>query len=405
MQVVIVSDSARISGGAEKVALTSAIALAQHGVSTLAFTGTGPVDERLNAVPNLTVVNTGHKPFYESESKVASIKQVLWNQEAAAQFTAATKGLDPEDTVVHFHSYLRVLSASVLSAALRAGFNVVVTLHDYGLACPNMGFYHYRERAICHRTPLSADCIGTNCTLRGYVNKLGFVARGMVLEKRVRWRGRVKHFIAVSESSGDIMRPFLGDAAKLHLVLNPVDVPHGEPVAAASNRNLLFVGKLDAQKDPVRLAQAAQTVGMPVTFVGDGDLKDEVLAANPSATLTGWVTPAEVQQHQRSARALVMTSRWYEAAPLVIFDALAAGLPVVVPDTCCGREFIVHGETGFVYDSAKTTGLEDVLLQLKDDALVARMGKAAYDRFWQNPPTMARHVEGLLAVYEEAINA
>lgn len=402
--MVVVSDSAKISGGAEKVALTSAIALAEHGVPTTAFTGTGPADERLLGVSNLRVVTTGHRAFYEIESKAAAMRQVLWNKEAATMFEEATAELDPATTIVHLHSYLRVVSGSVLASAIRRGFRVVVTLHDYGLACPNMGFYDYKERVICHRQPLSISCLTTNCTLKGYVNKAGLVARAVVLERRVRWRNAVKHFVAVSISSGEIMRPYIGDA-EIHLVLNPVDVEFGEPINVAANKALMFAGKLDAQKDPVRLAVAAKAVGMPVVFVGTGDLMEEVAEANPEARLTGWVTPPEVRAEQLQARALVMTSRWYEAAPLVIFDALAAGLPVVVADTCCGREFVTDGETGFIYESSRPDGLEVVLERLKDDETVARLGKTAHERFWENPPTMAKHVQGLLDVYQKALQS
>lgn len=403
MRVIVVSDSARISGGAEKVALTSAIALAEAGVEVHAFCGTGPLDDRLNGVENLNVTLTGHLPFYENPNKVQGVRQILWNRGAREAFESLLAAYDPKDTIVHFHCYLRVHSASVLDAALDLGFPVVVTLHDYGLACPNMGFYNYLTREVCTLSPMSVECVRTQCTVKGRLNKLGFVARGVVLQTAVRWNRRIRHFVAVSGISGEIMRPFLAKDAEIHRLLNPVDVEQSDPVDVASNDRLLFVGKLDHQKDPVRLAQAAKSVGMPVTFVGDGPLMDEVKASNPEALITGWVTPAEVRAHQRTARALVMTSRWYEAAPLVIFDALAAGLPVVVPDICAGREFIEHGKTGFIYDSKKSDGLESVLEQLKDGAAARMMGREAYNRFWQDPPTMAKHVENLKRLYAQVL--
>lgn len=402
MRIVIVSDTARVSGGAEKVALTSAIALAKAGHEVIAFTGTGPVAAELAQVPNLKVWNTDQLPFYEIASKKAAIKQVMWNQPAADMLAEVLADLNPKDTIVHFHSYLKVLSGSTLAGALDRGFPTVVTLHDYGLACPNMGFYNYQTDQVCHLSPMGLRCVTTNCTIRGYANKLGLVARGATLNNRVRWR-RIKHFIAVSQTSGEIMRPFLRPDAQIHFVRNPAEIEKREPVDVASNDTLLYVGRLEQHKDPVALAVAAREAGMKVKFVGDGPLRAQVESANPDAEVTGWVTPDEVQQAQREARALVMPSRWYEAAPLVIFDALAAGLPVVVGSVNAGREFITPNETGLVYDSNRPWALAEVLAHLKDDAAVARMGATAYERYWADPSTMDAHVAALETVYQQVI--
>ncbi|HMS57149.1 MAG TPA: glycosyltransferase, partial [Fimbriimonadaceae bacterium] len=209
MRVIVVSDSARISGGAEKVALTSAIALARAGVKVHAFCGTGPKDDRLEGVENLDVTVTGHLPFYENPNRLQGIRQILWNSDARHEFGQLLSKHDSSDTVVHFHCYLRVHSASVLDVALDLGFPVVVTLHDYGLACPNMGFYNYRTREVCALNPMSVECVRTQCTVKGRLNKLGFVARGAILQTAVRWNRRIRHFVAVSGISGEIMRPFL----------------------------------------------------------------------------------------------------------------------------------------------------------------------------------------------------
>jgi len=403
MRIIVVSEAATISGGAEKVALTSAVALAKCGIPTTVFAGTGPIDIRLQDIPHLTVHCTGQRPYYENSDAVLPIRQTLWNADAAMAFRSVLAIHDPSETVVHFHSYLRVHSGAVMAAALDLGFPSIITLHDYALACPSMGFYNFKRQEICPLTPLSPRCFGTNCTARGYGNKLGLLARSSLLATKVRWRARIHRFIAVSAISGEIMRPYLGPGAAIDLVLNPVDVEPGPAVDVRNNSRLLYVGRLEPHKDPLRLADAARTVGLPVMFVGDGPLRTEVEAANPDAIVTGWVTPAEVNRAMRQARALVMTSRWYEAAPLVIFDALAAGLPVVVPDTCAGREFVDDGKTGFVYESCNPTGLETALELLKNDELVAELGRTAHARLWASPPTMERHVEQLIEVYGEVL--
>jgi UDP-N-acetylglucosamine:LPS N-acetylglucosamine transferase len=153
MRIIVVSEAATISGGAEKVALTSAVALAKCGIPTTVFAGTGPIDVRLQDIPHLTVHCTGQRPYYENSDAVLPIRQTLWNSDAALAFRSVLAIHKPSETVVHFHSYLRVHSGAVMAAALDLGFPSIITLHDYALACPGMGFYNFMCQEICPLTP------------------------------------------------------------------------------------------------------------------------------------------------------------------------------------------------------------------------------------------------------------
>src|SRR5215211_5941788 len=60
--------------------------------------------------------------------------------------------------------------------------------------------------------------------------------------------------------------------------------------------------------------------------------------------------------------ALVVPSRWYENAPGVIFEAFAAGVPVVATDLGGMSEFVKHGENGLLFELEKAG---DLLRQLR----------------------------------------
>ena len=59
---------------------------------------------------------------------------------------------------------------------------------------------------------------------------------------------------------------------------------------------------------------------------------------------------------------LVVPSRWYENAPGVIFEAFAAGVPVVATDLGGLSEFVRHGENGLLF---RLDDVEDLALQLR----------------------------------------
>ncbi|RKW70056.1 glycosyltransferase family 4 protein [Galactobacter caseinivorans] len=66
--------------------------------------------------------------------------------------------------------------------------------------------------------------------------------------------------------------------------------------------------------------------------IGDGDQRDELTSAG--VTVTGWLTPAEVETVLRGC-SVYLHSASYEGFPLSVLDAAGAGLPIVVRDLAC----------------------------------------------------------------------
>lgn len=400
----MVSDHASVSGGAEMVAITSAVGLVEAGYEVTFVAGSEPRDPRLADYPFRRVEVLGATGFHQSERKASAFRDALWNRNAEALMRRALEGLDPHRTVAHFHSYLSILSPSALGAALDAGFPCVATLHDYGIVCPNSGLYIHPRRVVCPYRPLSLRCVLTQCSKRNYLSKAALVMRSEILLRRVRAARRIRAYIAVSHRNGEIVRPFLPPGAIIHHLRNPYSSPREARVAAEDNAPLVFVGRLTSEKDPVRLAEAAKRIGMPVVFVGTGPLKEQVRAANPEAEITGWVGQEEVAAWFRRARANVMTSRWHEGSPLSLTDAAARGVPSVVPATMAGAENVEPGVTGFHFDLASDESLDRALVGLREPETVRRLSEAAYEGFWTDPPTLEAHVRGLGAIYESVLS-
>lgn len=398
------SDHASVSGGAEMVAITSAVGLVEAGYEVTFVAGSEPRDPRLAEHPFRRVEVLGATCFHQSERKASAFRDALWNRYAESLMQRALEGLDPHRTVVHFHSYLSILSPSALGAVLDAGFPCVATLHDYGIVCPNSGLYIHPRRVVCPYRPLSLRCVLTQCSKRNYLSKAALVMRSEILLRRVRAARRIRAYIAVSHRNGEIVRPFLPPGAIIHHLRNPYSSPREARVPAEDNAPLVFVGRLTSEKDPVRLAEAAKRIGMPVVFVGTGPLEEQVRAANPEAEITGWVGQEEVAAWFRRARANVMTSRWHEGSPLSLTDAAARGVPSVVPATMAGAENVEPGVTGFHFDLVSDESLDRALVGLRAPGTVRSLSEAAYEGFWADPPTLQAHVRGLGAIYESVLS-
>lgn len=394
MEVVIVNDSARVDGGASRIAVSSARGLAQAGIKTSFFAGSGPVSDELEGVRTecLNAINYNARPTKEGALKG------LWDKEAETRFQSFVAGLDPAQTIVHFHSNRETLSASVPHAAIEMGFRVVMTCHEYLLGCPYGGFYDQGKHERCPEKGGSLGCWTRPCNGGSYAKKLWFNTR-FWRHQRAGIPGRIRDFIFVSEFSQEILRPYLPDSGRFHILENPIEVPSKSSRPLESGQPFLFVGHLHPGKDVLRFARAAQAAGVPARFVGEGPLEEELRKICPDADFPGWVSAAELDGLYRSSRALVFTPIWPETFGLVVFEAAARGLPAIVAEDCAPATFVNNHKGGIVVEQ-QGGALEAAIERIRDDAECARLGQNAYDAFWAEDRSLAAHVARLTEIYE-----
>ena len=178
--IVIVNDSASINGGAGKVALTSAIGLANCGYNVIIFTAFGPVDKRLENIINLRIICLNQMDILSDPNRWRAVKQGIWNRVAYEEFNNLLLTLNPKDTIVHFHAWIKSLSASLFSITAKYNLKIVITLHDYFLFCPNGGLFNYQTKKICKVKALSLRCLLCNCDSRSYLQKVWRYVRQMI---------------------------------------------------------------------------------------------------------------------------------------------------------------------------------------------------------------------------------
>ncbi len=400
--IVIVNDRAVPMGGASTVALRSAVALANAGLAVTVFAGGKAVWDALDAAGVRTILVETAEIGDESVRGKAALK-ALWNRDAARQLTALLKTLPPRGTVVHVHSWGKGLSPSVFAAARRCGMPLVATLHDYGFVCPNAGLHVFPTGRPCELRPMTLACLARDCDARSRLHKAWRVARQLSLEQMARAPHHVDRLIAVTTYAADIYRPLLPPDSALTVVPNPIDVTDAGPADPAARSNIVFIGRLSREKGAMLLAQAAADLGLAPVFVGEGELADAIRARCPDATITGWLDRTDVTAHIRAARAVVLPATWRETQGMVVPEALANGVPVVVSSGTAPASAVRDGETGLVFDNGSADDLARTLSRLADDDLVRRMGATAYAEYWRAPNDMPRHLAGLIAIYTEVV--
>jgi glycosyltransferase involved in cell wall biosynthesis len=398
LTIVLCLDHAYMSGGLAKVAIDSAIGLKRAGMRPILFASAGPVAEILQA-EGVETVCLGQNDLLGNPSRAKAAIQGTWNAPAAAALKDLLAGLPKERSIVHVHGWAKALSPSIAGPIAASGLPAAYTIHEYFLFCPNGGFYNYQKSHVCHLEPLSAACWATHCDQRSYTRKLWRNARLTLAQKIAHLPEVFSDFITISDFQSEIIAPFVPKSAKLHHLSNPVPVENRGPKADPLAGDVIFVGRLSPEKGTFLFAEAARKIGLVPTFVGDGPVAAELAARYPEARLLGWQSAEAVHALMGGARALVFPSLWYEGQPLTILEAKAFGVPVVVADTCAGRDEVEDGVTGLWFKGGDADDLARALLRLRDDACVARMSAAAYAAYWAKPPTLDRHIDGLLSIY------
>jgi glycosyltransferase involved in cell wall biosynthesis len=138
--------------------------------------------------------------------------------------------------------------------------------------------------------------------------------------------------------------------------------------------------KLIEKKRPLDLVDAVgglrrHGINAHALFIGDGEERGRVEAQAaqqgiaPSVSISGFVNQRELPDWYAAADALVLPSDSRETWGLVVNEAMAAGLPVVVSDAAgCSVDLVRSGENGFTYPCGDVDALTDRL------SSIARLG-------------------------------
>lgn len=397
MHIVIVNDFAHTIGGASKVAIESAKELQRRGYTVHFFAGVGPVDDDL-ASSGVKVHCLDSAPYNQLGVR-AGLTRGVWDREAHKAFADLLDTLDPGQTVVHLHTNRDALSASVPETALKKNFSVVLTAHEFFLGCPYGAFFDERKNQRCMLRGLSAECLLTHCNPGPFVRKGFAVLKGFQhLSSGI--PGKLKDIIFVSDFSEHILKTYINPTTNKHRVDNPVVKNRVERRPFPTTSRFLVIGNLHPGKNPVTIAAAAKIAGLEVRFAGVGHLEKDILSANPEAVLLGWQTPEQLATELRKTSAVVFCPIWPETQGLAVYEAASHGIPSIVARTCAARDLVENSKAGMLVDPHNADEIADAMKTIAAPERNEADSTKLYDSFWQNPPTLEKHVAKLTDVYK-----
>lgn len=162
------------------------------------------------------------------------------------------------------------------------------------------------------------------------------------------------------------------DSSRVHIIPNGV----ADEFFINKRRNihkkprLLFVGRLSYQKNLTQLLDALDGISdqFTTTLVGDGELRADLEAHAKklnlkNITFAGFASGATLRTYYEKADIFVLPSE-REGMPLVLLEAMAAGLPIVATRVTGNKDVVKHNKNGLLVPYGNASALRAALLKL-----------------------------------------
>jgi len=230
----------------------------------------------------------------------------------------------------------------------------------------------------------------------------------------------VAKMIVLGESMRPIFSGLLPDD-RIVVVPNGVDLCEGEPERKSPNGTrpwrILHLNTLNRMKGTLVLLEAIPIVlrhrrDVSFVFAGKWSHADHQQVAEsyiaqyhlePYVTFLGEVTGLEKEASLRSADLFVFPGIQQEGQPMVVLEAMAAGLPIVFTNQGCLRETVINGECGVEACTEDPIDLAEKLCRLLDHPEdQRRFGRNARRRCRQYF-NKGRHIERMIQAFQEVM--
>lgn len=113
-----------------------------------------------------------------------------------------------------------------------------------------------------------------------------------------------------------------------------------------NNLRVCTVGRIGFQKNPKMFNEIANKIpNVQFTWIGDGELKDELISSN--ITVTGWKERKDVLKELNNNDIFVLTSLW-EGLPISLLEAMYMKKICIVSDVIGNRDVIENNRNGYI---------------------------------------------------------
>jgi glycosyltransferase involved in cell wall biosynthesis len=408
MRILLCHEFFYLRGGAERYLFDVMDLLIQHGHEVIPFS-THSQKNQQTPFEEFFVSHIDFPTFMGTRSP-EDVKEVLarsiYSFEARSKLRHLLRTHMPD--VAHVLGFAGYLSPSILDALREARIPVVQSLLDYRWLCPNTTFlsqgficerckYHHFHNVVlrrCKRGSLGASFLAG---LQAYIMSFTGAAN------------KVDIFLCHSRFLMDKMIEFSYPREKFRYAPHFLDLDR-YPNWEDSQPFAVYFGRISPEKGVKTLLDAAALTGIPLKVIGEGPQAQFLRAYASEHNLdnvefTGPKWGLEMQDLVGRARFVVCPSEWYENSPLVVYEAMAMGRPVVGARIGGIPELVQDHVTGLTFRAGDANDLADKMRFLMDHPECAHeWGGNARQQAGQHFSPQG-HYETLMSVYQSTRDA
>lgn len=340
----------------------------------------------------------GH--VYGFTQKITMAGKVIYSLEARRKLARLLDQFWPD--IAHAHCIYHHISPSVFPLLKERGIPVVMTAHDFKLACP--AYKMLNRGGICEKCKHGnlLHVIANRCVRDSLI-----VSTLIALESTVHrlfglYRNNLDRVVTPSLFFRDKLIEWGWPGEKLVYIPNFIHTDSFIPQFTPGTYFFYF-GRLAPEKGIATLIEAARQANVALKIAGTGPEEDRLKAmavGDDKIEFLGHCSGENLWRLLREARAVVLPSEWYENAPMSILEAYASGKPVIGARIGGIPELVWEGETGLLFESGNSAELASCLESIASEpaSQLAAMGSMAR-QYALNNFNEQRYRESMLDLY------
>lgn len=396
--LIVVCDYAFTEGGAANVAIQSVVALSKYtDLNVYCFAGNGiPCDELVQA--GIKIKTLGLPDLLNNNHKIKKLFDGIYNKTVYKKMKQYLSSFNPEETIVHIHTWTKVLTSAVFKACEDMDFDVALTLHDYFLTCPNGACLNHRKEMICEFKPLSVKCWACNCDSRNYFHKIWRCIR-QIIQNRIIFHNQSINYVFISKFQKLQISRRTNKIKNKYYVKNLINVMNRVYVDSSLNDEYVYIGRISHEKGVHLFCEAIDNAKVKGVIIGDGPLKKPLTDKYANIEFLGWCNKEEIENRLTKARALIFPTLCYEGSPLTIPEVQAFGIPCIITDCSAATDDIVNEYNGEIV-SPNVKSIVKSIENFKDDRYVKKLSLNTYENFDTNRISEEHYAIELQKIYE-----
>ena len=195
------------------------------------------------------------------------------------------------------------------------------------------------------------------------------------------YKGANRVHVATKQDKNFVIDRFKIDANKIHVFPNWIDTSKYKPLKGAEKKNsILFVGRLNKQKNISLLIKSLSGTNISLDIVGAGELidglKKEAEELGVVVNFLGNIANDKMPEIYNSHPIYVLCSH-YEGNPKTLLEAMSCGCAVIGTDVPGIREVISYKVNGLLASEDKESLRNEILRLYHDKSLLDDLGGQA----------------------------